>query len=80
MKKKCYNCNEKGHIKTRCPKLKDRRQVQEINTNCVSVNSIDIQKYIKVITLNNVLFTAMIDAGSAVCCITENAAKRSNLN
>nr|GEW61820.1 hypothetical protein [Tanacetum cinerariifolium] len=64
----CFNCNEKGHLKRDCPKLKKNRQG---GNNCRAVyklGAMDAQQDPKVVTgtflLNNRYATALFDSGA----------------
>nr|GEU74004.1 putative reverse transcriptase domain-containing protein [Tanacetum cinerariifolium] len=63
----CFNCNEKGHRKTDCPKLKKNGQGRNNRGAVYKLRAMDAQQDPKVVTgtflLNNRYATALFDSG-----------------
>nr|GFA04995.1 hypothetical protein [Tanacetum cinerariifolium] len=64
----CFNCNEKGHLKRDCPKLKKNGQGGNNRGAVYKLGAVDAQQDPKVITgtflLNNRYATALFDSGT----------------
>nr|GEY72809.1 hypothetical protein [Tanacetum cinerariifolium] len=63
-----FNCNEKGHLKRDCPKLKKNRQDGNNRGAVYKLGAVDAQQDLKVVTgtflLNNRYVTALFDSGT----------------
>ncbi|GKE71453.1 putative reverse transcriptase domain-containing protein [Tanacetum coccineum] len=63
----CFNCNEKGHRKRDCPKLKKNGQGGNNRGTVYKLGAMDAQQDLKVVTgtflLNNRYATALFDSG-----------------
>nr|GFA72913.1 hypothetical protein [Tanacetum cinerariifolium] len=64
----CFSCNEKGHLKRDCPKLKKNRQGGNNRGAVYKLGAMDAQQDPKVVTgtflLNNRYATALFDSGA----------------
>nr|GEV18163.1 hypothetical protein [Tanacetum cinerariifolium] len=64
----CFNCNEKGHLKRDCPKLKKNGQGRNNRGAVYKLGAVDAQQDPKVVTgtflLNNRYATALFDSGA----------------
>ncbi|GKD30749.1 putative reverse transcriptase domain-containing protein, partial [Tanacetum coccineum] len=64
----CFNCNEKGHRKRDCPKLKKNGQGGNNRGSVYKLGAVDTQQDPKVVTgtflLNNRYATALFDSGA----------------
>nr|GEY49985.1 hypothetical protein [Tanacetum cinerariifolium] len=64
----CFNCNEKGHRKRDCPKLKKNGQGGNNHGFVYKLRAVDAQQDLKVVTgtflLNNRYATALFDSGA----------------
>ncbi|GJU32941.1 putative reverse transcriptase domain-containing protein [Tanacetum coccineum] len=64
----CFNCNEKGHRKRDCPKLKRNGQGGNNRGSVDKLGAVDAQQDLKVVTgtflLNNRYATALFDSGA----------------
>nr|GEX95563.1 putative reverse transcriptase domain-containing protein [Tanacetum cinerariifolium] len=64
----CFNCNEKGHLKRDCPKLKNNRQGGNNRRAIYKLGAVDAQQDPKVVIgtflLNNRYATALFDSGA----------------
>nr|GEU93926.1 hypothetical protein [Tanacetum cinerariifolium] len=64
----CFNCNEKGHLKRDCPKLKKNGQCGNNRGAVYKLGAMDAQQDLKVVTstflLNNRYATALFDSGA----------------
>ncbi|GKA94807.1 putative reverse transcriptase domain-containing protein [Tanacetum coccineum] len=72
----CFNCNEKGHRKRDCPKLKKNGQGGNNRRVVYKLGAIDAQQDPKVITgtflLNNRYATALFDSGADKSFVSTN--------
>ncbi|GKC03542.1 putative reverse transcriptase domain-containing protein, partial [Tanacetum coccineum] len=72
----CFNCNEKGHRKTDCPKLKKNGQGGNNRGAVYMLGAVDAQQDPKVITgtflLNNRYATALFDSGADKSFVSTN--------
>ena len=89
---KCYNCKDKGHIATECPKPKIKcekchrygHKTSECRLKSNSVKKINLpveaeKNYFMSAKVNGTTVKAFIDTGSSVTIITESAAKAAEL-
>nr|GEZ56714.1 hypothetical protein [Tanacetum cinerariifolium] len=64
----CFNCNEKGHLKRDCPKLKKNGQGENNHGVVYKLGAVDAQQDPKVVTgsflLNNRYATSLFDSGA----------------
>ncbi|GJV89590.1 putative reverse transcriptase domain-containing protein [Tanacetum coccineum] len=71
-----FNCNEKGHRKRDCPKLKKNGQGGNNRGAVYKLGAVDAQQDPKVITstflLNNRYATALFDLGADKTCVSTN--------
>ncbi|GKE58619.1 putative reverse transcriptase domain-containing protein, partial [Tanacetum coccineum] len=72
----CFNCNEKGHRKRDCPKLKKNRQGGNNRGVVYKLGAVDAQQDSKVVTgtflLNNRYATALFDSGADKSFVSTN--------
>ncbi|GJT28840.1 putative reverse transcriptase domain-containing protein [Tanacetum coccineum] len=72
----CFNCNEKGHRKKDCPKLKKNGQGGNNRGDVYKLGAVDAQQDPKVITsaflLNNRYATALFDSGADKSFVSTN--------
>ncbi|GJX23594.1 putative reverse transcriptase domain-containing protein [Tanacetum coccineum] len=72
----CFNCNEKGHRKRDCPKLKKNGQGGNNRGAVYKLGAVDAQQDPKVITgtflLNNRYATALFDSGADKSFVSTN--------
>ncbi|GKC09572.1 putative reverse transcriptase domain-containing protein [Tanacetum coccineum] len=72
----CFNCNEKGHRKRDCPKLKKNGQGGNNHGAVYKLGAIDAQQDPKVVTgtflLNNRYATALFDSGADKSFVSTN--------
>ncbi|GJS43731.1 putative reverse transcriptase domain-containing protein [Tanacetum coccineum] len=72
----CFNCNEKGHRKRDCPKLKKNGQGGNNRGAVYKLGAVDAQQDPKVVTgtflLNNRYATALFDSGSDKSFVSTN--------
>ncbi|GJU69455.1 putative reverse transcriptase domain-containing protein [Tanacetum coccineum] len=72
----CFNCNEKGHQKRDCPKLKKNEQGGNNRGAVYKLGDVDAQQDPKVITgtflLNNRYATALFDSGADKSFVSTN--------
>ncbi|GJV58889.1 putative reverse transcriptase domain-containing protein, partial [Tanacetum coccineum] len=72
----CFNCNEKGHRKRDCPKLKKNRQGGNNRRAVYKLGAVDAQQDPKVVTgtflLNNRYATALFDSGADKSFVSTN--------
>ncbi|GJR81946.1 putative reverse transcriptase domain-containing protein [Tanacetum coccineum] len=72
----CFNCNEKGHRKRDCPKLKKNRQGGNNCGAAYKLGAVDAQQDPKVVTgtflLNNRYATALFDLGADKSFVSTN--------
>ncbi|GJX66409.1 putative reverse transcriptase domain-containing protein [Tanacetum coccineum] len=72
----CFNCNEKGHRKRDCPKLKKNGQGGNNRGAVYKLGAVDTQQDSKVITgtflLNNRYATALFDSGADKSFVSTN--------
>ncbi|GJW59513.1 putative reverse transcriptase domain-containing protein [Tanacetum coccineum] len=72
----CFNCNEKGHRKRDCPKLKKNRQGGNNRGAVYKLGAVDAQQDPKVVTgtflLNNRYATALFDSGADKSFVSTN--------
>ncbi|GKE50349.1 putative reverse transcriptase domain-containing protein [Tanacetum coccineum] len=72
----CFNCNEKGHLKRDCPKLKKNGQGGNNHGAAYKLGAVDAQKDPKVVTstflLNNRYATALFDSGADKSFVSTN--------
>ncbi|GJT56556.1 putative reverse transcriptase domain-containing protein [Tanacetum coccineum] len=72
----CFNCNEKGHRKRDCPKLKKNGQGGNNRGAVYKLGVVDAQQDLKVVTgtflLNNRYATALFDSGADKSIVSTN--------
>ncbi|GJX65067.1 putative reverse transcriptase domain-containing protein [Tanacetum coccineum] len=72
----CFNCNEKGHRKRDCPKLKKNGQGGNNSRAVYKLGAVDAQQDPKVVTgtflLNNRYATALFDSGADKSFVSTN--------
>ncbi|GJS21326.1 hypothetical protein Tco_0449958 [Tanacetum coccineum] len=72
----CFNCNENGHRKRDCPKLKNNRQGGNNRRAVYKLGAVDAQQDPKVVTgtflLNNRYATALFDLGADKSFVSTN--------
>ncbi|GJW19599.1 putative reverse transcriptase domain-containing protein [Tanacetum coccineum] len=72
----CFNCNEKGHRKRDCPKLKKNGQGGNNHGAVYKLGAVDAQQDSKVVTgtflLNNRYATALFDSGADKSFVSTN--------
>ncbi|GJX47340.1 putative reverse transcriptase domain-containing protein [Tanacetum coccineum] len=72
----CFNCNEKGHRKRDCPKLKKNGQGGNNHGAVYKLGAVDAQQDPKVVTgtflLNNRYATALFDSGADKSFVSTN--------
>ncbi|GJR87945.1 putative reverse transcriptase domain-containing protein [Tanacetum coccineum] len=72
----CFNCNEKGHRKRDCPKLKKNEQGGNNRRAVYKLGAMDAQQDPKVVTgtflLNNRYATALFDSGADKSFVSTN--------
>ncbi|GJU78932.1 putative reverse transcriptase domain-containing protein [Tanacetum coccineum] len=72
----CFNCNEKGHRKRDCPKLKKNGQGGNNRGAAYKLGAVDAQQDPKVVTgtflLNNRYATALFDSGADKSFVSTN--------
>ncbi|GJQ94151.1 putative reverse transcriptase domain-containing protein [Tanacetum coccineum] len=72
----CFNCNEKGHRKRDCPKLKKNGQGGNNRRDAYKLGAVDAQQDPKVVTgtflLNNRYATALFDSGADKSFVSTN--------
>ncbi|GJT54392.1 putative reverse transcriptase domain-containing protein [Tanacetum coccineum] len=72
----CFNCNEKGHLKRDCPKLKKNGQGGNNHGAAYKLGAVDAQKDPKVVTstflFNNRYATALFDSGADKSFVSTN--------
>ncbi|GJU33191.1 putative reverse transcriptase domain-containing protein [Tanacetum coccineum] len=72
----CFNCNEKGHLKRDCPKLKKNGQGGNNRGAVYKLGAVDAQQDLKVVTgtflLNNRYATALFDSGADKSFVSTN--------
>ncbi|GJU83209.1 putative reverse transcriptase domain-containing protein [Tanacetum coccineum] len=72
----CFNCNEKGHRKRDCPKLKKNGQGGNNHGGAYKLGAMDAQQDVKVVTstflLNNRYATALFDSGADKSVVSTN--------
>ncbi|GJX10582.1 putative reverse transcriptase domain-containing protein [Tanacetum coccineum] len=72
----CFNCNEKGHRKRDCPKLKKNGQGGNNRGAVYKLGAVDAQQDLKVVTgtflLNNRYATALFDSGADISFVSTN--------
>lgn len=77
--KRCYRCNQVGHLKLACPnKNLPRRKAIEYNVNIIGRPT--NQKFYKHVDLNNSKVKCYLDLGSEVSLITQSAASKLSLH
>ncbi|GJX72474.1 putative reverse transcriptase domain-containing protein [Tanacetum coccineum] len=72
----CFNCNEKGHRKRDCPKLKKNGQGGNNHGGAYKLGAMDAQQDVKVVTstflLNNRYATALFDSDADKSFVSTN--------
>ncbi|GKC40831.1 putative reverse transcriptase domain-containing protein [Tanacetum coccineum] len=72
----CFNCNEKGHRKRDCPKLKKNGQGGNNRGAVYKLGAVDAHQDLKVVTgtflLNNRYATALFDSGVNISFVSTN--------
>nr|GFA67980.1 reverse transcriptase domain-containing protein [Tanacetum cinerariifolium] len=72
----CFNCNEKGHRKRDCPKLKKNGQGGNNRRDIYKLRAVDAQQDLKVVTgtflLNNRYATTLFDSGADKSFVSTN--------
>ncbi|GKD71387.1 putative reverse transcriptase domain-containing protein, partial [Tanacetum coccineum] len=76
----CFNCNEKGHRKRDCPKMKKNGQGGNNRRAVYKLGAVDAQQDPKVVTstflLNNQYATALFDSGADKSFVSTNVTPR----
>nr|GEZ30835.1 hypothetical protein [Tanacetum cinerariifolium] len=72
----CFNCNEKGHLKRDCPKMKKNGQGGNNRGGVYTFRAMDAQQDLKIVTgtflLNNRYATALFDSGADKSFVSTN--------
>lgn len=69
---KCFQCGEYGHIAIKCPKAEGEKITVKDIGSCYAASS-TTEKYCKIVTINGVELSALIDTSSDISLIRADA-------